>query len=344
MTITAGITALGGYVPGIPVLNMDLPKSLNSDDQWITRRTGIKSRHFARDEQATGDLAIEAARRALLDWGGPPVDQVIVATTTPDRRLPGTAPRVAAELGLGQVPATDIAAVCSGFVYGLVHAAAFVRSGFSRATLVIGAEKFSTILDPQDRTTSVLFGDGAGAVVVSPVEPGEPGQIITHDHHSDGTQTNLITVPSGGAEHPLSPGLLGRAAEKTRSQYFQMAGSNVFAAAVTRMTESVAQVLMTAAWEPSSVKRLVAHQANARILAKVADLAGMETDVAWVHVDRVGNTSAASIPLAMCDAVRNTSPGDRTVLTAFGGGTTWGSLCLLWPDVARTASNITDNT
>ncbi|MEU9007003.1 beta-ketoacyl-ACP synthase 3 [Streptomyces sp. NPDC048551] len=264
MTRAAVLAGVGGFVPPRVVTNDELARRLDTSDTWIRTRTGIAQRHVIDPGMTTGDLAVEAGMRALKHAGADGADLVIVATTTPDRPCPATAPSVAARMGLTGVPAYDIAAVCSGFVYALQAGTAAVTSGFAGRVLVIGAESFSTILDPGDRTTSVIFGDGAGAVLLRAGEHDEPGAVLAVHLGSDGSMADLITVRGGGAEERSRGGT-----PREEDRYFRMEGKSVFFAAVRRMTESSRTVLERTGWDVRDVDRLVAHQANARILHAV---------------------------------------------------------------------------
>ncbi|MET7765721.1 beta-ketoacyl-ACP synthase III [Streptomyces sp. NPDC005393] len=330
MTRSAVIAGVGGFVPPRVVRNDELAQRLDTSDAWIRTRTGIAQRHVIDPGATTSDLAVEAGQRALKNASADGADLVIVATTTPDRPCPATAPTVASRIGLTDVPAYDVAAVCSGFLYALQAGTAAVTAGFAERVLVIGAESFSTILDPEDRTTSVIFGDGAGAVLLRDGEPDEPGAMLDIHLGSDGSMVDLITVRSGGAEE-RSRG----EAPRPEDRYFRMEGKSVFFAAVRRMTESSRTVLARTGWEVADVDRLVGHQANTRIIHTVAEQLGLPPERAVLNIDRVGNTSAASIPLALVDGMADgvLKAGDRVLLTAFGGGATWGSATLTWPDL-----------
>ncbi|MFD4376451.1 beta-ketoacyl-ACP synthase III [Streptomyces sp. NPDC058486] len=330
---TAVLTGLGTFVPPRIVTNEELSLTMDTSDEWIRTRTGITRRHWADPGTATGDLAVAAGERALKSAAVTEVDLLIVATTTPDHSCPATAPDVAARLGLGNIAAYDVAAVCSGFVYALAAASGALAAGIARQVLVIGAETYSHILDPGDRTTSVIFGDGAGAVVLRAGDPAEPGALQGFDLGSDGTLKDLIVVPGGGSRQRAAAA--ADPAAPPADPYFRMRGREVFRHAVTRMADSSRAVLDRTGWEPESVARFVGHQANSRILHAVADQLGMDRERVVVNLDRVGNTSAASIPLALADAVEDglLAPGDRVLMSAFGGGVTWGSTALVWPDV-----------
>lgn len=319
----AVLKGLGTYLPPRAVSNDELSERLDTSDEWIRTRTGIRQRFWVEPGTATGDLAVEAGARALKSAGVAGVDAVVLATTTPDHPCPGTAPWVAARLGLGPVPAYDVAAVCAGFVYALASAAGLILTGVAERVLVIGAETYSGILDPADRNTAVIFGDGAGAVVLEAGRADEPGALLGFDLGSDGEQHDLIAIPGGGSR------------QRAAGPYFTMQGKKVFAQAVTHMGDSSSALLRRLGWTGGTVDRLVGHQANVRILHAVADRLGIARERAVVNLDRVGNTSAASIPLALADAAAagELRPGERVVLTAFGGGLAWGSTALVWPDV-----------
>ncbi|MGW4629906.1 beta-ketoacyl-ACP synthase 3 [Streptomyces rubiginosohelvolus] len=331
---TAVLQGVAGWVPGEPVGNERLPADWGVDDAWVRRRTGIGSRHRAGEGVATGDLAFEAASRLLA--GAPAageVDAVVLATATPDHLCPATAPALAARLGLGTVPALDIAAVCSGFVYGLAVCHGLVTSGLYERILLVGADVYSTWLDPADRSAGVVFGDGAGAALVAAGRRGDPGELLAFDLGSDGTGYDLITVPGGGARARANgkpPGLA--------DGFFRMQGGTVYQHAVERMTGSCRTLLDRVGWDPAEVDRFVPHQANARILRAVAERVGIAPQRCVTHLERVGNTGAASIPLALADAADDglLHPGDRVLLTAFGGGLTWGSAALRWPGTPQT--------
>jgi 3-oxoacyl-[acyl-carrier-protein] synthase-3 len=293
-----------------------LAARLDTSDAWIRTRTGIGSRHVADPGTSASDLAVTAGARALKSAGAAHADAVVVATTTPERVCPATAPAVAARLGLGPVAAFDVGAVCSGFVYALAAAAGLITAGTAGQVLVIGADTFTRLLDPADRATAVIFGDGAGAVLLRAGHAGEPGALGPFDLGADGEGTDLITVPPGAS--------------------FAMRGQQVYRLAVEHMTRSAQTALHRAGWRPADVDFLVAHQANARITRRLAENLGIAADRAADHIATVGNTAAASIPLALDDAHARgvLRPGDRLLLTAFGGGLTWGATTLTWPGAA----------
>ncbi|MFF5441424.1 beta-ketoacyl-ACP synthase III [Streptomyces achromogenes] len=328
MTRGAILSGLGTWLPPQVVTNDMLSSELDTSDEWIRTRTGIAQRHIASPGMSTGHLATEAARRALKSAGTDRVDVVIVATSTPDRPCPATAPAVASSLGLTGTGAFDVAAVCTGFVYALATAAGLITGQMADSALVIGADTFSTILDPRDRTTRVIFGDGAGAVVLRAGDSAEEGALRGFDLGSDGTGVDLITVPGGGSEQRLSG-----AGAAPGDGYFHMDGPQVFTRAVRYMTGSVRKVLDAAALAPEDVAHLVPHQANVRILDTCARELGLPAERVVKNIDRVGNTVAASIPLALAAGAADgrLRAGDPVVLTGFGGGLTWGSALLTWP-------------
>ena len=326
----AVITGIGSALPSRVVTNEELSSRLDTSDEWIRSRTGIRARHVIDPGMATSDLGVAAGEAALKSAEAPEVDAVLLATTTPDRPCPATAPDIASRLGLGVVPAFDISAVCSGFVYGLAVGGGLVAGGIARSVLVIGADTYSTILNPEDRNTTPIFGDGAGAVVLRAGTAGELGALGPFDLGSDGTLADLITIPAGGSRQRSSPDPV-----PDGDRYFQMQGPKVFKNAVLRMAASARKVLARAGWELSDVDHLVAHQANSRILAELADQLGLSADRVVSNIANVGNASAASIPLALVDAAQagQLRSGQRVLLTAFGGGLTWGSTVLCWPDI-----------
>ncbi|RKS79667.1 3-oxoacyl-[acyl-carrier-protein] synthase III [Actinomadura pelletieri DSM 43383] len=327
---TAIVTGVGSWLPPRAVENDELAERLDSSDEWIRTRTGVRRRHFTSPGTAVSDLAVEAGARALKSAGGGPADAVVLATTTPDRPCPATAPDVATRLGLWSAAAFDVAAVCSGFVYGLAAGAGLISAGIASRVLVIGADAFSAILDPDDRTTSVIFGDGAGAVVLRSGEPDEPGALGPFDLGSDGGGTDLITVRAGGSRQRLSG-----VEPDPRDQYFTMAGKSVFWRAVQQMAQSSETALNRAGWRLEDLDHLVCHQANQRIIDHLADELGLPRERALSNIAEVGNTAAASIPLLLDQAhtAGTLRPGDRVLLTAFGGGLAWGSVTLRWPSL-----------
>lgn len=326
--LPVGIIGLGSYLPARVVTNDDLAQRLDTSDEWIRTRTGIRERHYAAPEEATSDLALAAARDALTDAGleAADVDVVIVATTTPDHPVPATAPLVAARLGL-HCTAFDVNAACSGFVYGLQVGATLAAGGAT--VLLIGAETLTRYVDHDDRSIAVLFGDGAGAVVLR----SQPGaRIGPFDLGSDGSELEILWMRAGAAREPFDPVLHADASSR-----MAMRGGDVYRHAVARMTASSQAVLAAAGEDIGSVDLVVGHQANRRILEAVGQRLGVPEGRSHLTVDRHGNTSAASIPLALADARDRglLRSDDRVLLTAFGGGLTWGSCLLTWTGPVR---------
>ncbi|MFC0842815.1 beta-ketoacyl-ACP synthase 3 [Streptomyces noboritoensis] len=333
-SLASVVCGIGSFLPPRIVANGDPPLSeLDTTAEWIRSRTGIERRRWVDPGTSTGDLAVEAGRAALRSAGDPVVDLVVLTTTTPDHHSPGTAPWVAARLGLGTVPAFDIAAACSGFTYGLAVGDAWIRSGSADCVLVLAAETLSTITDPADRGTAVVFADGAGAAVLRSGGPDEPGAVQAVCLGSDGTQKDLAVVNAGGSRRPDPEG-----AAELADRCLQMRGPDMFAHAVRRMTEVSRLLLERLEWPVDSVGAFIGHQANQRILDKVADLVGVPAASRFANIREVGNTSSASIPLVMDDLVRTGAVpcGSRTLLTAFGGGAVWGAVGLTWPDIKPT--------
>jgi 3-oxoacyl-[acyl-carrier-protein] synthase-3 len=316
------------------VKNADLCARLDTSEEWIVSRTGISTRRRVTAGMTTADLATAAGGRALESAGGGEVHALVLATTTPDRRCPATAPEVASRLGLGHVPAFDVSAVCSGFLYALATGAGFLGTGLAGRVLVVAAESFSTLLDPADRTTAPIFGDGAGAVVLrqgSPDERGVVGDIVLG---SDGAHSDLIRVGVAGRR-----GTLENRPGSAAPQYFQMAGREVFRHAVERMSEAAAAAVESAGWRLGDVDRFFAHQANARITAAVAGRLGVPPERLAENIRDVGNTAGASVPILLAQAAADgfLTAGHRVLITAFGGGLTWGATTLTWPEVGVAA-------
>ncbi|MGA7799720.1 MAG: beta-ketoacyl-ACP synthase III [Gammaproteobacteria bacterium] len=317
----ARITGTGSYLPEKVLSNHDLEKMVDTTDEWIRDRTGIRKRHIAAEGQTTCDLAERAARSALEAAGRSPrdVDLVIVATTTPDRVFPSTACLLQQRLDIHGCAAFDLQAVCTGFVYALGVADKFIRSRSARCALVVGAETLSRIVDWSDRSTCVLFGDGAGAVVLE-ASP-EPGILSTH-LHADGSYEHLLTVPAGISQ--------GYDLVQQGQAYMQMKGNEVFKMAVNTLGRIVDETLHANHMKKSDVDWLIPHQANIRIIQATARKLKMPMDRVVVTVDEHGNTSAASVPLALDAAVRDgrVRRGETLLMEAFGGGFTWGSALL----------------
>ncbi|MDD4601378.1 3-oxoacyl-[acyl-carrier-protein] synthase 3 [bioreactor metagenome] len=324
---SVGILGIGSYVPEKVITNAELEKMVDTSDAWIVERTGIKERHVAGDGEATSDLATKAAERALLDAGvkAEELDLIIVATVTPDMVFPSVACLVQDNLKACKAAAFDLTAVCSGFIYGLVVGSSFIKSGTYKKVLVIGAETLSKITDWTDRNTAILFGDGAGAVVLGETLPGH-GILGVH-LGSDGSGGDLLKVAAGGSRQPTS--------EKTiadRAHFIQMDGKEVFKFAVKVMGEAASKALEAANISPKEIACLVPHQANLRIIQSAAKRLGLPMDKVVVNVDKYGNTSAASIPIALDEGVKSgrIKNGDVVVIVGFGGGLTWGAGVIKW--------------
>ncbi|MFB3089221.1 MAG: beta-ketoacyl-ACP synthase III [Acidiferrobacterales bacterium] len=315
------ITGSGGYLPEKVMTNADLEKLVDTSDEWIVTRTGVRERRIAAEGENTVDLA-EAAALPAIEAAGierDDIDLIVLATTTPDQVFPSTACILQRRLGIHGCPAFDIQAVCTGFVYALDVADKFVRTGSAKCALVVGAETFSRIIDWSDRTTCVLFGDGAGAVILQVAET--PGIISSH-LHADGKYKELLEVPAGVSQ--------GYDKLQNGQAYVTMGGSEVFKVAVNTLGDIVEETLDANNMQRSDVTWLVPHQANIRIIAAMARKIDIPMDRVVVTVDRHGNTSAASIPLAFDEAVRDgrIKRGDIVLMEAFGGGFTWGSVLL----------------
>jgi 3-oxoacyl-[acyl-carrier-protein] synthase III len=322
----ATITGVGSSLPPRLVPNSWFEARVDTTDEWIRSRTGIEARHFADDGVVTSDLAVEAARIALRTAGIPAeqLDMIVCASVTGDTPFPATAVWVQEKLGLS-CPAFDVNAACAGFSYGLATATAFVESGMADTVLLIGAEVYSRILDFTDRQTCVLFGDGAGATVIQASDrPGIEGTVLG----ADGTAAEILLVPAGGSREPASAETV--AASRHRIQMPN--GREVFKRAVTEMAASCREVLEKNGHSPDDVDLLIPHQANARIMVAVAERLGIPLERAVVDVAEVGNTSAASIPIALDRAYRagRIHEGDLVLFTSFGAGLTWGATAIRW--------------
>jgi len=325
----AEMASVGVAVPPGVLTNADLTRMLDTSDEWIVERTGIRERHIARPDQSVAMLSCEASVKALDQAGltARDVDSIVLATATPDRLLPSTACDLQALLGADRAAAFDISAACPGFVFALTVAEGLIASEQSEVVLVVGAEKLSTITDFKDRSTAILFGDGAGASVIRRATHQNGRGILSTFLKSDGRLAPLLYIPGGGAADPISEKVVCE-----RSHYMKMAGREVFKAAVLAMSEACDEALRRAGVSADEVDLLIPHQANVRIIEATAKHAGMPMDKVMVNVDRYGNTSSASIPLALEQAVAEgrVKPGSLLLLVAFGAGFTWGSAVIRW--------------
>ncbi len=324
MAIRSQVVGCGSYLPLRVMSNDELARTVDTSDEWIRKRTGIRERHLAADDEATSDLGLKAAQAAMEQAGLAPddLDLIVCATATPDETFPATATRIQARLGMTRGAAFDVQAVCSGFIYALAVADNFIRCGQARSVLVIGAETFSRILDWKDRGTCVLFGDGAGAVLLCAGEGrGEAtdrGVLSTHIY-SDGRHHDALYV-DGGPSTTRTTGVV------------HMEGREVYRHAVVRMAEAIDAALEANDLTPGDIDWLVPHQANLRIIESMGHRLNLPRDRVVVTVDRHANTSAASIPLALCEAVSDgrIRQGDLVLMEAMGGGFTWGSALVRW--------------
>jgi 3-oxoacyl-[acyl-carrier-protein] synthase-3 len=323
----AVIRGTGASLPARVLTNADLEKMVDTSDEWITTRTGIRERRIAGEDEPMSLFATRAAEEALRAAGlaAADVDLVLCATVTPDMPIPATACIIQDRLGVKNIPAFDLSAGCSGFLYGLAVADRFVVSGAYRTVLLIGAELLSKYTDWKDRSTCVLFGDGAGAVVLTAGEA--PYGVLATALHADGAMADYIYVPAGGTREPASERTVAE-----RRHFIRMRGNETFKMAVRSMEESSREVLAGAGLRPSDVDLFIPHQANRRILDAVGSRLGLRDDQVYINIDRVGNTSAASIPVALDEAARKgmLDRGDHVLFAAFGTGLTWGAAVCKW--------------
>jgi len=321
-----GITGVGMYVPKKVLTNEDLEKMVETSDEWITTRTGIKKRHIAAPGTAASVLATEAAKKALESAKLNPgeIELIIVATITPDMPFPSTACFVQSKLGAKKAACFDLGAACSGFIYALVSAKNFIETGTYMNALIIGVEVLSSVTDWTDRNTCVLFGDGAGAAVLQEVES---GGIISHYLGADGDLANLLYLPGGGSRYPASKDTI-----KDKLHYIKMSGSEVFKSAVRLMTDAATHAVCDANLTCKDISLLIPHQANLRIINSVRQRIGLPEEKVFLNVAKYGNVSAASTIMALCEAVKEkrVKKGDIIVLVAFGAGFTWGSIVIRW--------------
>lgn len=327
----SSIIGTGSYMPEKILTNDDLSKIVETSDEWITSRTGIRERRIAAEDQATSDLAAEASRRAMSAAGVSPeeIDLIVVATVTPDMFFPSTACFVQKKIGAKNAVCFDVSAACSGFLYALQVARHFLNAGTRATALVIGAEKLSTLINWQDRNTCVLFGDGAGAVIIRAEDPSKdaPGRVLSTVMGSDGSLTDVLKVPGGGSACPITP-----ENALSRPNTIHMEGRETFKHAVTRMCQASEQALEQAGLKKEDIDMVIPHQANARIIGAIADRLGLPIEKTFMNLDKYGNTSAATIPVALDEAHRQgkIKRGDVVLLVAFGGGFTWASSVVRW--------------
>ncbi|MEJ8544381.1 beta-ketoacyl-ACP synthase 3 [Brevibacillus borstelensis] len=324
---SVGILATGSYTPERVLTNFDLEKMVETSDEWIVSRTGIRERRISGPEQASSDLALEAAKKALAKANISPeqLDMIIVATVTPDTTFPSTACILQEKLGAKKVAALDVSAACTGFLYGIATGSQFIANGLYRYILVVGVETLSKITNYKDRNTCVLFGDGAGAAVLGPVKDGLGFQAF--ELGADGSGGALLSQPAGGSRIPASV----ESVEKNL-HYISMAGGEVFKFAVRVMNSATEAVLEKSGTAKEDIDLLVPHQANKRIIDSAIQRFGLSEDKVAINLDRYGNMSSASIPVALDEAIQEgrLKEGDNVILVGFGGGLTWGATLLKW--------------
>jgi 3-oxoacyl-[acyl-carrier-protein] synthase-3 len=324
---SVGILATGSYTPEKVLTNADLERMVETSDEWIVTRTGIRERRICSEEQASSDLAYEAAKKALAKANirAEQLDMIIVATVTPDTMFPSTACILQDKLGATKAAALDVSAACTGFLYGIATGSQFIANGMYRYVLVVGVETLSKITNYEDRNTCVLFGDGAGAALLGPVPDGYGFQAF--ELGADGSGGPLLSQPAGGSRIPAS-----RESVEQKLHYISMAGSEVFKFAVRVMNSATENVLEKAGLNKDDIDLLVPHQANLRIIDSAIKRFGLSEEKVVVNLDRYGNMSSASIPVALDEAVQEgrLKDGDNVVLVGFGGGLTWGATLLRW--------------
>ena len=322
--MTAAITGVQGYLPDNIVTNNDLAKIVDTSDEWILSRTGISERRIMKDG-ASSDMAAEAVKGLLAKKGLSPldIDLVIVATVTPDYPFPSTANVVCDKVGMTNAWGFDLIAACSGFIYGLQTGAKFIEAGTHKRVIVIGVDKMSSIIDYQDRTTCVIFGDGAGAVLLEPNEEGNG--IIDAILRSDGSGRKYLIQPAGGSANPATMQTV-----EDRMHYVKQEGKAVFKFAVTNMADVSAEIMEKNNLTSENVDWLVPHQANLRIIDATANRMGLPKEKVMINIQRYGNTTAGTLPLCLWDWESQLKKGDNVILSAFGGGFTWGAIYLKW--------------
>lgn len=327
MRLKSRITGTGSYVPEKILSNFDLEKMVDTSDSWITERTGIKERRIAKASEAASDIGFEASKKALQNARVKPkdIDMIIVATVSGDMPMPSTASFIQNRLGAKNAAAFDVNAACSGFIYGLAVADSFIKSEKYKKVLLVGVEVLSRFTDWQDRATCILFGDGAGAAVLEPTD--KDRGIMSADIYSDGGLWELINLPAGGSRFPAC-----KESVKKGQHYIKMKGNETFKVAVRTLEGLVIQTLKANRLKPSELSLLIPHQANLRIIQATAQRLNLPMERVVVNIDKYGNTSSASIPIALDEALRmgRIRDGDYILLEAFGGGLTWGSALIKW--------------
>ncbi|HZH86172.1 MAG TPA: beta-ketoacyl-ACP synthase III [Brumimicrobium sp.] len=323
--ITAAITGVQGYVPETVLSNKDLEKMIDTTDEWITSRTGIKERRMLGDGNPTSDLGVEAVNGLLAKKGISPeeIDLVICATVTPDYPFPATANVISDRTGMKNAWSFDINAACSGFIFALTTGSQFIETGKYKKVIVIGADKMSSIIDYEDRSTCVIFGDGGGAVLLEPNEEGYG--IVDSILKSDGEGRKYLIQPAGGSKLPASHKTVDE-----RLHFVQQEGKAVFKFAVTNMADISAEIMERNGLTSESVDWLAPHQANLRIIDATANRMGLSKDKVMINIQKYGNTTAGTLPLCLWDWEKQLKKGDNIILSAFGGGFTWGAIYLKW--------------
>ncbi len=326
--IRAQIIGTGGYAPEKVVTNADLAKIVETSDEWIVDRTGIRERRMAADDEVTSDMAVKAAIRALemANTRVDEIDMIVVGTISPDMPMPACAAFVAHKLGAKNAFAFDVSAACAGSLYGMSIATQFIATGMVKRALVIGVELLTRIIDWQDRNTCVLFGDAAGAMVLGPSVDGVRGILTTH-LHTDGAQTQILCIPGGGSKTPVSQQMMADKLHKV-----SMNGREVYKFAVRALTEALAEALAANNMTADQITHLIAHQANIRIVQAVLERANVPIEKAWINIHKYGNTSSASLPMTLDEANRagRLKTGDTIAMMAIGAGMSWGSALVRW--------------
>ncbi len=322
------ILGTGSYAPSRVLTNFDLEKLVKTSDSWIVTRTGIRERHIAAEGEATSDMAVEAAKKALAmaATDAADLDMIIVGTISPDMQMPSCAVLVQAKLGAAKAFAFDVSAACAGSLYGISIADKFIRTGEARRVLVIGAELLSRLVDWTDRNSCVLFGDAAGALVLGPTEDPTRGLLSAH-LHSDGTAAGMLSIPGGGSRMPPSQDVIAKKLDKVA-----MNGREIYKFAVRVLPEALLETLATHQLKPGAIDHVISHQANIRIVESVVDRLDIPREKCWFNIDRYGNTSSASLPITLDEANRagRFKPGDLIAMMAIGAGMAWGSALMRW--------------